>query len=411
MIEAENTVFVICNALSQDEIEVLRKECDSITQALSDDVISERSCSIDLFENKVIHNNDPIRKNNTAYFQSRFERTILSSKEQKDIQGILLSLFPTIICLLHNLHHLHLFNENYIVKPPNSTDIFSWHIDGDKQLSCCFQDDILYYSVWCPLEDVNSNNGTFRIPLDTKVTSYDLHTHNDSINLQEIKTNPVAIGLLQLSDSDACFTLQAGSMVIFSSQQLHCSGPNRSTRYRRVLYSQYSSGIITARGEHHHHVTEEPGEVEVVTRRGGVRVGHAHEDENENPLCYALPCDLAPCFSLWREREDIQKGRTYGVGEPQGLAGDLGKVDDFDESDDGHVNRNGSVPALHTNEGSRGRGGVLCEIVEGQCFCSCSWSGHEESGIGNGNGSNNANGESVALALVIEKKRTLDDIS
>lgn len=66
-----------------------------------------------------------------------------------------------------------------------------------------------------------------------------------------------------ISAEDWVMSLTAGSVVIFSSTTLHCSGPNTTLSPRDVFYSQYSTGVISA----------------PYTKAGS----------NQYPLCYGIP--------------------------------------------------------------------------------------------------------------------------
>ena len=74
---------------------------------------------------------------------------------------------------------LYLFNEHYVVKPPHSDIVFQWHRDIDKQLSLCYDKNVVYYSMWCPLDDVDEKNGTLQVPHDTIMYTVDVNDIDD----------------------------------------------------------------------------------------------------------------------------------------------------------------------------------------------------------------------------------------
>ena len=74
---------------------------------------------------------------------------------------------------------LYLFNEHYVVKPPHSDIVFQWHRDVDKQLSLCYDKNVVYYSMWCPLDDVDEKNGTLQVPHDTIMYTVDVNDIDD----------------------------------------------------------------------------------------------------------------------------------------------------------------------------------------------------------------------------------------
>ncbi|CAM9565730.1 unnamed protein product [Choristocarpus tenellus] len=126
-----------------------------------------------------------------------------------------------------------LFNEQYVVKPPNSSIEFRWHTDEREQLAMCIfppgKDPPVYVSVWLALDDCNRDNGC-------------LEVYPHSLTHPQVEA-PVSPGD---DDRVLCIPVRAGDAVAFTSNLWHRSGPNRRGSPRRAFYAQYSSQPIRA---------------------------------------------------------------------------------------------------------------------------------------------------------------------
>jgi len=99
---------------------------------------------------------------------------------------------------------------------------------------CLNRDNCHYVSAWCPLDDTTLENGTLVV----------LPAHKEpSVSVDE------DVGPVPLKDGDQAgvqpLEVAAGDVVLFTSSLWHCSPPNLTKRVRRVLYVQYSRGVIT----------------------------------------------------------------------------------------------------------------------------------------------------------------------
>lgn len=123
------------------------------------------------------------------------------------------------------------------------------------QLAACFASSE-YASLWCPLDDVYPENGTLTlIPLwDTE--------GGDGVSEDCDQTDPS-----HDPPSAVTLTLSAGDAVLFNGDVWHRSGPNNSDSVRRVLYAQYSPGVMTTTG-----LVSDPL-------------------PSTKPICFAVPCD------------------------------------------------------------------------------------------------------------------------
>ncbi|KAJ2370191.1 hypothetical protein H4S01_000536 [Coemansia sp. RSA 2610] len=121
-----------------------------------------------------------------------------------------------------------LLNEQYIVKPPRSTAEFAWHQDVLYFSQTQRQHSIV--SVWTPLCDVSSKNGTVLIdpyPDPTRPGEYPAQP----------ASSPIAV------------TLAAGSALFMDGRLRHCSTENTTSTFRTVYMPQFSLGAVAAGSE------------------------------------------------------------------------------------------------------------------------------------------------------------------
>lgn len=279
--------------------------------------------AIDLFERSSLED-ERIRTNHERYFKERWrnynedsshirnteECDIPSPEDKNSIRNTLCSTLPKALNLLLRREELFLFNEHYVVKPPQSRISFRWHRDADEQLQFCHDQNIEYYSLWCPLDDVNERNGTLQLPHGTNIHTIDISELSHSSQSQsgneakllELISSPITSSIEHQSDplcpspsSDAppvSITVPRGSGVVFSSLMWHCSGANASDAPRRVLYVQYSKDIITSTGRARAATTT------TIARKRKWQEEHHTPSRSPNttttlplPLCFAIPCE------------------------------------------------------------------------------------------------------------------------
>jgi ectoine hydroxylase-related dioxygenase (phytanoyl-CoA dioxygenase family) len=95
-----------------------------------------------------------------------------------------------------------------------------------------------YLTCWCPLDDVSEKNGTvYLLPHSCGGTRHTIHEHT-----QESQTNDL-VGYTG-DDPGIPIVVPAGSIVAFTSFNLHRSGANTTSAMRRVYLPQYSSEPI-----------------------------------------------------------------------------------------------------------------------------------------------------------------------
>ena len=193
-------------------------------------------------------------------------------------------------------HKTHLFNDQYIVKPPSSAHArFSWHRDSqwcDEPDANERDDDVAktndkndasgsagsardapsYLSLWTALDDAHAANGAVRVlpyPRDDHgddrgdgvalpVPVSGSHAERSSAYpLNAARLNALAIDRWRDDDAAAeasvafadvvIADVRAGSVLAMSDKVLHCSGPNASSATRRAWMPQFSDGAVARR--------------------------------------------------------------------------------------------------------------------------------------------------------------------
>lgn len=252
----ENEVVILLNLLSVEALQALEKDCDEACEGLSLEEFTDNSCAIDLFEKSPL-DDERIRTCRLNYLEERWKRGIfhLSQDDRKIIASTLFTTLPAAIHRVVDADKLYLFNEHYVVKPPESHITFKWHKDADEQLECCPKKDLEYISCWCPLDDAHSSNGTLQIPSSVSIRFIDENGHEVSFSDTQLSeyvsssklSTELEEGIIENDEPSDAFVLSIprGTGVLFSSHLLHCSGPNESKTSRRVFYAQYSTEIIS----------------------------------------------------------------------------------------------------------------------------------------------------------------------
>ena len=134
--------------------------------------------------------------------------------------------------------NVYLFLEQFVVKAADKGMTFSWHQDSGY---LDFEHKP-YLSIWCPLDDVNEENGTvYLLPYEEAGTRNRIDHQlqegtNDKIGYFGDKPGVPVI-------------LNAGDVALFSSTCFHRSGSNVTNQSRRVLLIQYSAEPILKDGE------------------------------------------------------------------------------------------------------------------------------------------------------------------
>ena len=138
------------------------------------------------------------------------------------------------------------FFDQFVVKGPEGGMSFGWHQDSGYVVGNGGPSDHLpYLTCWCPLDDATAENGTVRlIPFTANPASRDILPHERQAETHD---------LVARADDAQMRTVEAaaGSIVAFSSRLLHSTGPNSSSRLRRVYLAQYTAEAILNPGTRH----------------------------------------------------------------------------------------------------------------------------------------------------------------
>jgi ectoine hydroxylase-related dioxygenase (phytanoyl-CoA dioxygenase family) len=283
--------------------------------------------AIDLFELSSL-SDERIRTSQDIFFKERWkqhsnQRNVNNkassesmSDEDKDIiSNVLCRTLPSALNRLLHKDQLYLFNEHYVVKPPDSDLTFRWHRDADEQLQFCFDQHVEYYSLWCALDPVSEDNGTLQVPANTTIHTIDLAEYKNGHGTSVVASLTSDLVSHQTEDSppesgsssSLNIDLPRGSGVVFSSLLWHCSGPNNSHSPRRVLYAQYSDEIITSTSSSTTSASASAStSIQTETAaEGGIsspqspaadepptKTTNRKRKRDPIPLCFAIPCDL-----------------------------------------------------------------------------------------------------------------------
>jgi ectoine hydroxylase-related dioxygenase (phytanoyl-CoA dioxygenase family) len=135
----------------------------------------------------------------------------------------------------------YLFYDQFVVKGPEAGMKLSWHqdsgyvnaVDGDVAHRP-------YITCWCPLDDVNEDNGTVYIlpKSQSGIDGWVPHHYDPETNDWVGYDGPL---------QGVPVRMRAGGLAVFSSMTMHSSGANTTSRMRRVYLAQYSpEPVLTA---------------------------------------------------------------------------------------------------------------------------------------------------------------------
>ncbi|MBV7395643.1 phytanoyl-CoA dioxygenase family protein [Mameliella sediminis] len=201
--------LVFENALSADELALLRDSCQHLLDEPVDDGGEGGKHKIGLGEARrfLAHRHEEFPE---------LEKFLLSEK----IGGILAA------C---NGKDGLLFNEQFVVKGAGKGASFAWHQDG----AYVGFDHAPYLTVWIAMDDATEENGcVYLIPRDL--------TQNPDLDPHEWQEDSNELNGYFGTDTGTPMVCKAGTIVVFSSLTLHRSGPNVTDKPRRAYVCQYS---------------------------------------------------------------------------------------------------------------------------------------------------------------------------
>jgi ectoine hydroxylase-related dioxygenase (phytanoyl-CoA dioxygenase family) len=126
-----------------------------------------------------------------------------------------------------------LFNEQFVVKGSGTGASFAWHQDG----AYVGFDHKAYLTIWIALDDTTEENGCVYVLPRNLNESPGLDPHEWIEESNELNG-------YSGEDPGKAMTCPAGTIVAFSSETLHRSGPNTTDKPRRAYICQYSVETI-----------------------------------------------------------------------------------------------------------------------------------------------------------------------
>ncbi|MCA9236200.1 MAG: phytanoyl-CoA dioxygenase family protein [Planctomycetales bacterium] len=214
--------MILPQVIPADMLDMLREEC-SYYLGYMDSIMDAKGVAVD----NLCHRGKRYFINNRYRLSARLWRFVFSPLMAEVAQA---ALGPDV----------YLFHEQWVVKGAEQGMKFGWHQDsGYVKHHDPATRHKPYVTVWCTLDDVNEENGTVYLLSHTRGGTRDcLLDHS-----KEAGTNDV-IGY-DGDDPGEALIVPAGSVVAFTSYNLHRSGANTTNRMRRIYLPQYSCEPIT----------------------------------------------------------------------------------------------------------------------------------------------------------------------
>ncbi|MCJ8332110.1 MAG: phytanoyl-CoA dioxygenase family protein [Lentisphaeria bacterium] len=214
--------MILDSVIPQDMLEMLREECSYYLGYFDSqmDTAGETVQGIN-------HRGKRYFISNRYRYSTRMHQFIFSEL----MAEICLATLGKDACLIH---------EQWVIKGADKGMKFGWHQDsgylksGDKNTK-----HKPYLSCWCPLDDVNEENGSvYLLPHSRGGTTHKIFDHE-----REEGSNDL-IGY-KGDDPGIAIEAPAGSVIAFTSLNFHRSGSNSTDKMRRVYLPQYSCEPIT----------------------------------------------------------------------------------------------------------------------------------------------------------------------
>jgi ectoine hydroxylase-related dioxygenase (phytanoyl-CoA dioxygenase family) len=203
--------FVLEDALDQDTVELLRRECQRF--------MDERDAQMDAAGTDVMD----LDRRGKRYFVND------CSTRSPALRWFLLDQTMRDVCRATLGDDAYLFNDQFVVKGTDGETSFSWHQDGGY----IPYEHPQYLTCWIALDDVDERNGTVYVLPYGRAGTREVMPHR-----RDPETNDM-VGYFG-DDPGVPALVEAGSIVCFSSTVFHRSGANTTDRLRRVYVAQYS---------------------------------------------------------------------------------------------------------------------------------------------------------------------------
>ncbi len=207
----EDGYCIVRNVIPPNLLKRLQEECERFMRE-KDEEMDRKGVEVDEINHKGKRYFIALR-----YKDSQTMQNLIFGKEMEEITRKILG------------DDVYLFLEQFVVKAADKGMKFSWHQDSGY---LDFEHKP-YLSIWCPLDDVDEENGTvYLLPYK------DAGTRNRIEHKLQEGTND-KIGYFGDNPGQPAI-LKAGDVALFSSTCFHRSGSNLTNKPRRVLLIQYS---------------------------------------------------------------------------------------------------------------------------------------------------------------------------
>ncbi len=211
----EDGYFILEKAIPDEHLEILRNECSYFIGYADAQMDSAKTTSLGL------------NHRGSRYFVQD------AVQAKRELEAFVFSPLMAQICKATIGDEAYLFWNQYVVKGAEVGMKFAWHQDsgyvGNKHAP--------YLSCWCPLDDVNEENGTVYILPYARAGVREMVNH-----VREEGSNDL-VGY-HGEDPGIPVNVPAGSIAVFSSVTFHRSGPNTTKKMRRVYLPQYSASPL-----------------------------------------------------------------------------------------------------------------------------------------------------------------------
>lgn len=211
----EKGFFVLESVVSEEQLDLLRTECDQLIRAQDEEM--ERLGTNEL----------NLSRKGSRYF------VFLAYKERPKLGQFIFSDLMAEICRATVGPEALLFWEQFVVKGTSDAkkSTFSWHQDAG------YVDGLPvphYVNAWVALDDVREENGTiYLLPYDKAGTRERVEHTVDPATSDRIGYFGDEPGIPVIAP--------AGSIAVFSSTTFHRSGPNVTQNMRRAYALQYAT--------------------------------------------------------------------------------------------------------------------------------------------------------------------------
>jgi len=208
---ADEGYFVLENVISEDTLNLLRKESDELIQAQNDEMDRQGTDELNL------------SRRNSRYF------VFLAYKERPRLGDFLFSDLTAEICKATVGDNAFLFWAQFVAKGMEKGAEFGWHQDSGY----VDHPHKPYVNCWVPLDDVSEKNGTIHI------LPYSRAGVRERVEHKTMDGSNDRIGYFG-NDPGEVMEVNAGSVVVFSSVAFHKSGANNTAKMRRAYAAQFS---------------------------------------------------------------------------------------------------------------------------------------------------------------------------